>query len=115
MRNYLFSLIACCALIAPFQAAACACADTHTYVDGGYMELPNPPYPEHARLKNEQGIVKLRVRVAPDGSVRHVKLVESSGSLALDRAVREAKFQTAQRGGKPMPTEFDTSFTFLLD
>jgi len=48
-------------------------------------------------------------------AVRHVKLVESSGSLALDRAVREAKFQTAQRGGKPMPTEFDTSFTFLLD
>lgn len=119
MRNPLLALITCCALIAPFQAAACACADTHTYVDGGYMELPNPPYPEHARLKNEQGIVKLRVRVAPDGSVRHVKLVESSGSLALDRAahraVREAKFQTAQRGGKPMPTEFDTSFTFLLD
>lgn len=117
MRNYLFSLIACCALTAPFQAAACACANT--YADGGYIELPNPPYPERARLKNEQGIVKLRVQVAPDGSVCHVKLVESSGSLALDRAarraVREAKFQTAQRGGKPMPTEFDTSFTFLLD
>ena len=83
MRNYLFSLIACCALTAPFQAAACACADT--YVDGGYIELPNQPYPEHARLKNEQ--------------VCHVKLVESSGSLALDRAarraVREAKFQAA--------------------
>lgn len=97
MRNYLFSLIACCALTAPFQAAACACADT--YVDGGYIELPNQPYPEHARLKNEQGIVKLRVQVAPDGSVCHVKLVESSGSLALDRAarraVREAKFQAA--------------------
>ena len=57
MRNYLFSLIACCALTAPFQAAACACANT--YADGGYIELPNPPYPERARLKNEQGIVKL--------------------------------------------------------
>ena len=61
--------------------------------------MPNPPYPEHARLKNEQGIVKLRVMVVPDGSVRHVKLVESSGSLTLDRAarraVREAKFQAA--------------------
>ena len=68
-------------------------------MDGGYIELPNQPYPEHARLKNEQGIVKLRVQVAPDGSVCHVKLVESSGSLALDRAarraVREAQFQAA--------------------
>lgn len=68
-------------------------------MDGGYIELPNQPYPEHARLKNEQGIVKLRVQVAPDGSMCHVKLVESSGSLALDRAarraVREAKFQAA--------------------
>ena len=45
MRNPLLALTTCCALIAPFQAAACACADTHTYVDGGYMELPNPPYP----------------------------------------------------------------------
>lgn len=111
MRNPLLTLIACSGCRLRLRRHICGRRLHRT-------AQPALPRTRQAK-KNEQGIVKLRVQVAPDGSVRYVKLVESSGSLALDRAarraVREAKFQAAQRRGKPMPTEFDTSFTFLLD
>ncbi|WP_369586967.1 energy transducer TonB [Kingella oralis] len=95
------------------------CADTHTYVDGGYMELPNPPYPEHARLKNEQGIVKLRVQVAPNNRIRLVEVAESSGSPLLDEAavaaVHQYRFQAASRDGKRVATTFFPIFKFELE
>ena len=117
MRNPLLALIACCTLIAPFQAAACACADT--YVDGGYIELPNPPYPEHARLKNEQGIVKLRVRVAPNNRIRLVEAAESSGSPLLDEAVVAAvhqyRFQAALLCEQRQPENVSSLFPLRRD
>ena len=96
MRRLLFCLIASLVLIAP---AADAKARTVKNTKGRAIKTVTPVYPPLAQENGIEGRVKLRVQVAPDGSVCHVKLVESSGSLALDRAarraVREAKFQAA--------------------
>jgi protein TonB len=43
-------------------------------------------YPEAARRRGEQGNVTLRFKVAGDGTVLDVALVEGSGSAALDEA-----------------------------
>ena len=44
------------------------------------------PYPQEAFRLRQEGDVKLSMCVAPDGRTRDVKVVQSSGSEALDRA-----------------------------
>jgi|GEM_PF-3216398 len=46
-------------------------------------------YPEAARRRGSEGSVKLKIRVAEDGSLLGVDLARSSGSSILDRAATE--------------------------
>jgi protein TonB len=46
-------------------------------------------YPEAARRKGAQGVVRLRLRVAADGRLLAAKLASSSGSSLLDHAALE--------------------------
>ena len=112
MRNYLFSLIACCVLITP------AFAQPPHYVEGKLVNYANPVYPHQAMENEEEGTVKLRIFVAPDNSVEQVEIVESSGSPLLDKAAvaaaRQYRFQAALRNGKPVHTVFTTRFTFQM-
>lgn len=112
MRNYLFSLIACCVLITP------AFAQPPHYVEGKLVNYANPVYPRRAMENGEEGTVKLRIFVAPDNSVEQVEIVESSGSTFLDESARKAAykstFQAAQRNSKPTHTVFTTRFTFQM-
>lgn len=52
-----------------------------------------PAYPEPSRQAGEEGTVVVVVNVAPDGAARTVRLGESSGHEALDRAVLESAKQ----------------------
>ena len=55
-------------------------------------------YPEAARRRAREGTVDLRFRIAPDGSVERVEIVQSSGHDLLD----ESAMQTIRRAG-PYP------------
>ncbi|HUJ66135.1 MAG TPA: energy transducer TonB [Acidimicrobiales bacterium] len=55
-------------------------------------------YPEAARRREVEGTVELRFRVAPDGSVQAVEVVQSSGYTILD----ESAVRTIQRAA-PYP------------
>lgn len=74
--------------------------------DADYLNNPAPDYPPLARRLREQGTVKLRVLVTPEGQARQVELEESSGSPRLDAAARSAvtrwRFVPARRGERPV-------------
>lgn len=74
--------------------------------DAAYLDNPIPAYPPLSRRLGEQGRVMLRVYVAPDGTAHSVEVRQSSGSLRLDRAAKEAverwKFTPARRGSEPI-------------
>ena len=61
-----------------------------------------PNYPSAWVEDEVQGTVRLSVLVAPDGSVKDAKVVESSGRRVLDRASLHAssncKFETLSNG-----------------
>lgn len=50
---------------------------------------PSPLYPPGARRRGEQGTVRVKVWVQPDGLVRNVELLKSSGYDSLDRCALE--------------------------
>ncbi|ULJ65213.1 TonB family protein [Wielerella bovis] len=83
--------------------------------NGGYIGLPNPPYPANA--DGDEGTVKLSVLVKLDGS-KEISVTQSSGSAVLDnaakRAARNAKYRLAKVDGQDAPTRFSTSFTFKV-
>ena len=87
-------------------------------VDGGYVNVPYPSYPQSAMNNEEEGTVKLVVIVELDGRVSSVKVMQSSGSAALDnaaaRAARSAKYKLKSKNGEPIRTRFNTSFEFKL-
>jgi len=76
--------------------------DRLAYAD--YRVNPPPRYPIHARRRNQQGTVTLRVLVGSDGSVERVEVAESSGVESLDAAALETvrsrwRFVAARRNG----------------
>jgi protein TonB len=68
------------------------------------VSYEEPQYPESARQRREQGVVRVEVEVLADGTAGDVRVVESSGSNALDAAavagVRRWKFAPATVGGE---------------
>jgi protein TonB len=66
---------------------------------------PSPEYPEQALQQGQEGLVKIRVTVAADGTVRSARLHASSSHTTLDTAalqvVRQWRFMvTAKKGVK---------------
>ena len=86
--------------------------------DGGYISLPNPPYPRVAQENGDSGMVKLSVLVSAAGKVMEVKVTKSSGSAALDnagkRAAQSASYRPKKVDGEFVATRFSTQFTFEL-
>ncbi len=88
-------------------------------VDGGYIELPNPPYPPLALENGNEGVVRLSVIVEPNGRVSNVSITRSSRNRLLDKAAenaaKNARYQPKTVDGYPVRTRFNTSFTFKLN
>ena len=53
------------------------------------MQCKRPDYPQAARRDGVEGTAKLRVTVGPDGKIRSIAVLESSGHPILDRAARD--------------------------
>lgn len=66
----------------------------------------------------EEGTVRLRFILQPDGSVSDIQIARSSGHSRLDaaaqRSLRQAKFQPATCHGKPIAMRIYSSFTFKI-
>lgn len=69
-------------------------------------QTPAPDYPPAAMRSGAQGTVMVRVEVGIDGVPVSVDVAQRSGSRDLDRAavaaVRQWRFQPAQRDGQPV-------------
>jgi protein TonB len=78
-------------------------------------------YPTRARERGEEGTVRFRVTVSPDGRVADCQVIGSSGSSDLDRAAcqglrRHARFYPALNdAGEPITDSWSSSLTYRLD
>lgn len=79
-----------------------------------------PPYPQGARDSGAEGDVRLRVRVAPDGSARAVEIARSSGradfdSSSISTVKREWRFRPARTvSGAPIESTVTVAIHFNL-
>lgn len=78
---------------------------------------PDPDYSEEARKAKYQGTVVLWLIVGPDGRPRDVKVARSLG-MGLDQkaieAVKNWKFEPAQKDGKPVAVQINVEVNFRL-
>jgi len=99
----------------PTEAAptAIAAGDRPVPLSG---QMPPPRYPPSALRRGDRGTVVVRVEVDAGGKPAGVALVRRSGSRDLDRAameaVREWRFQPAQRDGHPVAGSLEIPFDF---
>lgn len=60
--------------------------------------VANQYYPNQARAQNITGDVRLMVVISSDGTVKAIRLLESSGSVILDEAAKQSVRQSAPYG-----------------
>lgn len=84
-----------------------------------YDDNPKPAYPWRARLRGEQGTVRLLVRVSERGHTSDVRVSRSSGSELLDEAaltaVRRWIFHPGRRGDRPVDMWVQVPILFRLE
>lgn len=86
--------------------------------DAGYLNNPQPVYPNMSRRLREVGVTHLRVRVSASGEPLEIQLFQSSGYARLDESARVAvqkwKFQPAMRNGSAVEAWVDVPLRFSL-
>lgn len=109
--------------LAAAPAAPAAPAASSDPIEGGdlssqVLSARPPAYPIDARRRKEQGTVKLMVLVGPDGRVSDIRLADSSGSEALDRAalsaVKRWRWSPQTKGGAPVAIRGYVTIPFVL-
>lgn len=77
----------------------------------------HPYYPLGARLRGEEGIVKVEARVGDNGCVLNCAVIKSSGFPALDDAAMDAVKRTRFVSAKALPIQKEnkTVLTFRFD
>jgi len=80
---------------------------------------PSPDYPEEALQRGQEGLVKIRVVVAADGTVRSARLHASSGHVALDtaalRVVRQWRFMLTAKKPVKKPVDVIVPIRFRIE
>lgn len=78
-----------------------------------------PAYPAESRRRGEEGLVRLILRIGPDGRVMQAEVETGSGYPALDRAALDAarrwRFRPATQAGLPVQATLTTGVHFRLD
>jgi protein TonB len=84
-----------------------------------YLRPPQPEYPPMSKRMGESGIVKLRVLVNEKGRPESVEVVQSSNSVRLDEAARQALrttlFKPRMEDGKAVPFYVIAPITFRIE
>ena len=101
LTNVRASAVAATLLLCMFAGHASA-ADLQTRFDKAACAAPD--YAAVWRSEEQQGDVKVKVLVAPDGSVKDAKVIQSSGYAALDKASLRA---SAKCKFKPVAKDSD--------
>jgi protein TonB len=82
------------------------------------IAMVRPEYPDAARQEDLEGVVVLRVTIAPDGTVSDVSVVSSDEAVFNEpavTAVRQWKWQPATQEGKPVSSTVSIPLSFSLD
>ena len=88
--------------------------------DGSLVAVyrPKPPYPSSARRRNIEGATLVEIRIDPAGVVTDAKLLETSGTEALDQAALETakkwKYERKSSGVPLLPITEKIRFVFRL-
>ncbi|HEX6768138.1 MAG TPA: energy transducer TonB, partial [Candidatus Binatia bacterium] len=81
------------------------------------IQTVRPAYPAMALRAGLESDVTLRIEVDPEGKVTKTEIVKSGGGgfdeEAL-KAVKQSRFEPAQRGGQNVPAEFTFVYRFRL-
>ena len=77
---------------------------------------PPPEYPQLARVAGLQGVVRMQVRVKPDGSLSVDKVIEGEPALAdaATSAIRQWRARPGQVGDKKVDVITTVTFNFQL-
>ncbi|WP_340644718.1 energy transducer TonB [Phenylobacterium sp.] len=100
--------------------APVATATTPPNFTAAYLKNPGAVYPMGSRRRREQGVVRLRVQVSPEGAPSQVLLDRTSGSVDLDAAAMEVvkkrwKFAPAKQGDRAVSAWVIVPMEFSLD
>ena len=80
---------------------------------------PAPKYPRRARRRHQQGAVKLRFAVQPDGRVEDIQVVWSRPPGVFDREAKRTlarwRFEPARKHGRAISARASQVITFKLD
>lgn len=83
------------------------------------LEAPGPRYPDSARRRSVEGAAVVEISIRADGSVERGRIVETSGSSALDdasiEAVRTWRYRPATLAGKAVSSVQRVKFVFRLE
>lgn len=84
-----------------------------------YLNNPGPQYPYESRVKRQEGIVRLKVLVTPEGRADQVLVERSSGFPALDEAAldvvkRRWRFVPAKQDGRSVSAWVVVPMAFSL-
>lgn len=106
--------------LVPMVLTACAFGTGEIVQPASQVDSPRLAYPAHARRLEEQGVVRLRVRVLASGSAGEVRLRQSSGSATLDAAAVEGakkfKFNPARtKWGRAVDSWVDLPIKYALE
>ncbi len=80
-------------------ALAGACVSSSATSNSSDQATRKVAYPTEALRLRQEGDVRLSMCIAPDGKTREVKIVQSSGSEALDRASVEGASRATMTPG----------------
>ena len=82
------------------------------------LDCPAPEYPAASATVNEQGRVRLEIRIDSAGRVESVRILHSSGFARLDEAaevaVRRWRFRPAQCSGVALAWRLEHTIVFRV-
>lgn len=88
------------------------------HVPPQYKVISKPPYPEAARVREQEGTVLLLLKLGADGHVGDVRIQKASGKPLLDdaaaKAARDWTFIPARQGAKPVEAWVEVPVKFEL-
>jgi protein TonB len=88
-------------------------------VTARFIKQVQPEYPQEAIDAGAQGTVVILVTIGPDGSATDIRVSQSSGSAALDRAAlqaaKQSTFAPPEVDGQPATQTYRIIYTFYID
>jgi len=101
----------------PRPTAALVCQSAQPLTHPRAIYAPDPEYSNAARKAHLQGVVKLSIVVAADGTVHDVKVVRPLGKGLDEKAIealRHWKFIPAMKNGQPVDVQLIVEVNFRI-